>query len=1071
MKAVIRKNRPSFYVVGGTMRHDSPSYVERKADQELLSALMRDEFCYVLTARQMGKSSLMLRTAANLRASGVGVVVLDLTAIGQNLTAEQWYSGLLVQMGDRINLEDDLLEYWETQTLIGPMQRWMKTIREVVLPRYPNRLVIFIDEIDAVRSLGFPTDEFFAGIRECYNLRNEDREIQRLTFCLLGVATPSDLIRDTRTTPFNVGTRIDLNDFTQAEALPLADGLQLGRERNPDILKRVLYWTGGHPYLTQRICQAVAEDEAIQEARHLDQLIEELFFSKRAQEYDDNLIFVRERLLRSGADLTALLGLYSAIRRQKRIPEDDSNSLVTILRLSGITRVENGLLQVRNRIYERVFNNAWVTSSLPDFEIRRQRQAYRRGVWRTTAVSSIILTIVAVLALIAILQRNRAVEQASINRRLLYLAQMKLANQELEKGNIGRVEEFLNATRPLPGEEDLRGFEWALFYSATRREMGRLKESDSIANIKFLPNANILAIGTAQHAMNQLEREYIIKLYDLQARAEISSFTVPAGKNFDIVAFSPDLQYVATDTRENTVVVRDIHSGRSIAVLEGHKNAIMTVAFAPDNQYLASADMNGVLKIWDMVTRKEMVTRKGSGHYISGLAFSPDGRLIAITDDTKAIQIVDADTGGDVALLSIKEGLLTKAFFSGDGRKLAATSKNGRLYFWDLPIEQKPTHTLSHTSEILSFSLSPDGKTLATGAIDRTVRLWDVTTWKEIRVIRGHGARVTSLDWSSDGKLLVTGDTDGVIKIWDAVVKAPPILPDGMIDSLRVTAFSSDNELIALGTTGGDVKLWNLSIGREISSLGEYADKILCAAFSKDARTVATGSMDHLVRVYDVNTGKLINMLSNYNSDVYGLDFSPDGKTIISGGAQGKLRLWEVSTGREIVALDSGNTSYRAVFSSDGKWIASADQDGTIRLWDMASLQIVKTFIGHTRTVRFIAFSPNCQLLATSSEDNTVRLWDVAAGIELNQLIQSDSIPRFAFTKDGKRLVTGGLDGTVKLWDVTDMQEVITLRDRGSDISSITFSGDGAMLAGSSSDGTVMIWQAANTSESIVITP
>ena len=87
------------------------------------------------------------------------------------------------------------------------------------------KIVLFIDEIDTVRSLPFSTDEFFAAIRECYNRRSEDLEFQRLTFCLLGVATPSDLIQDTRTTPFNIGRRIELSDFTEAEAAPLALGL------------------------------------------------------------------------------------------------------------------------------------------------------------------------------------------------------------------------------------------------------------------------------------------------------------------------------------------------------------------------------------------------------------------------------------------------------------------------------------------------------------------------------------------------------------------------------------------------------------------------------------------------------------------------------------------------------------------------------------------------------------------------------------------------------------------------------------------------------------------------------
>ena len=93
------------------------------------------------------------------------------------------------------------------------------------IPHHASRLVIFIDEIDSVRSLPFSTDEFFAAIRECYNRAQRGSGVQRLTFCLLGVATPSDLIQDTRTTPFNIGRRIELTDFTEAEAAPLAMGL------------------------------------------------------------------------------------------------------------------------------------------------------------------------------------------------------------------------------------------------------------------------------------------------------------------------------------------------------------------------------------------------------------------------------------------------------------------------------------------------------------------------------------------------------------------------------------------------------------------------------------------------------------------------------------------------------------------------------------------------------------------------------------------------------------------------------------------------------------------------------
>src|SRR5205085_11816817 len=73
----------TFYVTGGTLRQDAACYVERQADKDLLDGLLKGEFCYVLTSRQMGKSSLMVRTAGKLREQGVRVAVLDLTAVGQ----------------------------------------------------------------------------------------------------------------------------------------------------------------------------------------------------------------------------------------------------------------------------------------------------------------------------------------------------------------------------------------------------------------------------------------------------------------------------------------------------------------------------------------------------------------------------------------------------------------------------------------------------------------------------------------------------------------------------------------------------------------------------------------------------------------------------------------------------------------------------------------------------------------------------------------------------------------------------------------------------------------------------
>jgi len=345
----------------------------------------------------MGKSSLMVRTAARLRETKVAVAALDLTAFGQNLTREQWYYGLIDRVGRQLHCEAEVEDAWLEWKNVSPLQRWIRTLRDVVLVHCRGAVVIFIDEIDTIRSLPFSTDEFFAGIRELYNRRSEETDLDRLTFCLLGVATPSDLIRDTRTTPFNVGRRIELTDFSEDEAAPLARGLPGENSHRQKLLRRILHWTGGHPYLTQRFCHALAEAKESHSPTTVDQICSDLFLAYRARQRDDNLLFVRERMLRSEVETAGLLTLYGRIRSNKRVNDDETNPLITVLRLSGITRVDQGVLKVRNRVYYHVFDDAWVTSNLPDAELRRQRIAYRQGMKRAAAIAFPVLALAVIV--------------------------------------------------------------------------------------------------------------------------------------------------------------------------------------------------------------------------------------------------------------------------------------------------------------------------------------------------------------------------------------------------------------------------------------------------------------------------------------------------------------------------------------------------------------------------------------------------------------------------------------------------------------------------------------------------
>jgi WD40 repeat protein len=1061
MSTTMTNSRQSFFIVGGTMRPDAPSYMQRQADRDLFEELMNGEFCYVLTARQMGKSSLIIRTAARLRREGMIVAVLDLTALGQNLSAEQWYGSLLVQLGQRLDIEDELMEYWSSQPLLGPTNRWMMALRSVVLPRYPAQLVIFIDEIDAVRSLPFSTDEFFAAMRECYNQRSEDWNMQRLTFCLSGVATPSDLIRDTRTTPFNIGRRIELYDFTVTEATALVGGLERDVQLATSILKRILYWTGGHPYLTQAMCRAISEDSTIRNAKGVDIICEELFLSSQSQKRDDNLLFVKERMLRCEVDPGNLLDLYDRTRRGLKVYDDETSPLVNALRLSGITRTESGRLKVRNRIYAQVFNKRWIMANTLDAEVRRQRKAYWRGVLRASLVSSLILGLFLWITSLAINQRNRAEQEAEARRRLLYFAQMKLAGQAWESANVDRVDEILNSQIPKPGEDDLRGFEWHLLHHLAHGEILRCKEDYPIASLAFLPDNKTLAIGEVLRVGSSGSDEYLIKSYDSESKYEVSSFKVQAGKNFNVITFSPDKRRVAVDSSNYEITLWDIASGRRLTVFTGHKQLIMMIVFSPDGRYLLTSSLDNQVKLWDAANGKQLKTIIMK-HWVTSAAFAPDGQTFATTDDSQVVRLWETASGRELPPIeTIGEPLVRVSFFP-DGKKLLTASQDGLLLILDIRSRQLLTAVTGHTGYMEAFAFSPDGKMLATANDDRLVRVWSTTDIRILYTIRGHGSQVQALAWSSDSKRLATGSTDRTMKVWD-VARRELILPEALVASYFATTFSSlDKQLIALGSTrDGQVKLWNLSTGRELGAFGDTGSLIRCATFSRDNKVVAIGK-GQVVELWDVATGHLIHPLRGHSSYVRSVEFSPDGKLLISGGEDRALKLWDVIRGQELGSLTSegSDNHYRAIFSPDGKTIASACRDGSVKLWDVYTKTIIRTFIGHTDRVRAIAFSHNGDRLATGGSDNIVRLWDVASGRELRKLGQSDIINRVAFSLDGGCLVTGGFNnGSIRLWDVATGQELIDLEGHADEVTSITFSEDGKDLATSSSDGTVRFWR------------
>lgn len=1067
-----------FFTVGQPLHPVRGGYIRRQADDALYQAIVAGRYAHVIAPARSGKSSLIAATSARLRNNGFKIATLDLSQIAERdggTDAGRWYYSIAYRLLRQLRIKIDLQDWWQDKAILSNRQRLVEFYIEVVLQNISGSIVVFVDEIQSVESLPF-REHLLPSIRAAHNARATDPDLERLSFVLCGECDPESLVSDAALSPFSVSQAVELSDLTRPELDIFATELNLSAIDARLALDRVWHWTGGQPYLSQKLCRALSRDTSGDSIEgRVDRIVMQQLAGRAALHNEPHINHIHRRIVRDRQDYEAMLNLYGRMQKGMNVIYDPSVRPQRKLLAYGLCVVDDdGLLAVRNRLYAAVFTARWANRNLP---------LHWRG---PAAVAALVVLLVAIpfwytqllpkpymRALVSPTLPLEAVAESWRNLRSfpghsdtadrLYLN--LLENRAVVAADPDTIEAIAARARELPGPEDTAERLVADYWERAAYRHARDEQRDAalLAAIESLRAAtperrrlaaslvgedypHLVATVPPQPAERVLFNARELLLTHASG-ARVTQWSLQNGRLqprdpwvISSLEVTPLLRRVVVD-REGAVSRIGLTVNVSHARLDDVRVKLIApsgrtvdLAFdaprssANDETVFAPADLRALMGeplsgTWSLSLRDEA---PGVGGHLVGWNLNLNSQGI----------VESFDRGLDIPAPLERES--DNIWFSRDGRyAVARAMQSDSARLWDLG-SAVPARTIAVPAAEKVIGLSTNASFLVTVS-QSAVHLWRIATGRrESELVTNVAGAAVSL--SPDGSHLLVerrGEAETLFEWWavDSGKRGGQLRVAG---SPALVAMDATGQRLAVADYDRAVRVWDLASGTQLAQLDLHAQasELLMAA---DGKALAVMHGDQGLSLW--HTGQPAEpLLVERGDDSWHARFSPSGTRLFAGSPRRGYRVYRSSDGAVVSPyLDAGvaaGSDTQLGFAGNEDILLTAAVGDRARFWQLsaeAAHAVMEPSSGASPGHRVwrsagdspAAIAPGGEHLAVADNDGHVHILNVNASDaeldrardELNYLGHQEAVRHVVFSNDGEMVVSAAADGSVRAWE------------------------------------------------------